>query len=110
VLSQAVAPPPAPVAARLDLDPAEPAVEIVRLRSVGGEPLLLETSWVPWAACPGLEGEDLARRSLYDLLEGRYGHRLAKPGRRSRRRRRATGRAAPRCRGGSPVLLVEAWR
>jgi GntR family transcriptional regulator len=108
VLSQAVAPPPAPVAARLDLDPAEPAVEIVRLRSVGGEPLLLETSWVPRAACPGLEGEDLARRSLYDLLEGRYGHRLGEA--------RQTVEATTAGDGdapllgvavGSPVLLVE---
>ncbi len=108
VLSQAVAPPPVPVAARLGLGPAEPAVEIVRLRSVGGEPLLLETSWVPWAACPGLDAEDLERRSLYDLLEGRYGHRLAE----ARQTVEATAAGEPDSlllgvAAGSPVLLVE---
>ena len=77
VIEHVVAAPPAPVAEKLALGPGEPAVAIVRLRSVGGEPLLLETSWVPWAACPGLEAEDLARGSLYALLERRYGHHLA---------------------------------
>ena len=48
----------------------------MRLRSAGDTPLLLETSYVPAARCPGLEREDLERQSLYSLLELRYGHRL----------------------------------
>jgi GntR family transcriptional regulator len=77
VLAQAVAPAPPAIAARLDLAPGDPVLNVVRLRLVEGEPLLLEASHLPAAACPGLEREDLARRSLYDLLEHRYGHRLA---------------------------------
>ena len=77
VIEQGVEEAPQAVAGRLGLMAAAPAVCVVRLRSVQGEPLLLETSWLPAAACPGLEREDLARRSLYDLLENRYGHRLA---------------------------------
>jgi len=69
-----VLPPPA-VAAALDLQPTEETVRIVRLRSAGESPLLLETSYIPRAICPGLEREELGSRSLYALLELRYGHR-----------------------------------
>ncbi len=37
--------------------------------------MLLETSYIPRAMCPGLEREELGSRSLYTLLELRYGHR-----------------------------------
>jgi len=42
-----------------------------------GEPLLLETSYVPAALCPGLENVDLTGRSLYATLENDFGLRLA---------------------------------
>jgi GntR family transcriptional regulator len=44
-----------------------------RVRFGDGEPLLLETFWVPDALCPDLGRRDLARGSLYDLLRQRYG-------------------------------------
>ncbi len=44
-----------------------------RVRFGDGEPLLLETFWVPDALCPDLARRDLARGSLYDLLRERYG-------------------------------------
>lgn len=68
--------PPRAIAAALDLEDGEKTIQIVRLRSAGDVPLLLETSHVPAARCPDLEHEDLERLSLYSLLETRYGHRL----------------------------------
>lgn len=76
VLEQALASPPAPVATGLALPPGETAIKVVRLRSAGDLPVLLETSFLPALVCPGLEREDLARHSLYALLELRYGLRL----------------------------------
>jgi GntR family transcriptional regulator len=76
VLECAVVTPPAAIAAALALADDERTVRVVRLRSAGETPLLLETSYVPAAQCPGLEREDLERQSLYSLLELRYGHHL----------------------------------
>ncbi len=76
VLEQALVSPPQRVAERLALRPDAQTVKVVRLRFVDGQPLLLETSYVPSALCPGLESEDLAGQSLYTLLEERYGLRL----------------------------------
>lgn len=77
VIEQSVGPAPASVAARLGLAANDEVVRVVRLRSAQGDPLLLETSWLPALACPGLERADLANGSLYDLLERDFGHRLA---------------------------------
>jgi GntR family transcriptional regulator len=76
VLEQTIVTPPAIVAAALELRPGEAAVKIVRLRSAGETPVLLETSFVPASGCPGLEEADLETQSLYLLLDLRYGIRL----------------------------------
>lgn len=76
VLEHALVDCPPYAAAGLDLSAGEPVVKIVRVRMVDEVPLLLETSVVPAALCPGLEEEDLAERALYELLERRYGLRL----------------------------------
>lgn len=76
VLECAVVVPPEAIAAALNLATGEETVRVVRLRSAGDSPLLLETSYVPRSRCPGLEHEDLEQQSLYSLLELRYGHRL----------------------------------
>lgn len=76
VIECAVVIPPSAIATALELIEGEEAVRVVRLRSAGETPLLLETSLVPRVRCPGLEFEDLERQSLYSLLELRYGYRL----------------------------------
>jgi GntR family transcriptional regulator len=76
VLECSVIVPPAAIAAALELGDNEETVRVVRLRSAGDDPLLLETSYIPRRRCPGLEHEDLERQSLYSLLELRFGHRL----------------------------------
>jgi GntR family transcriptional regulator len=75
VLEQEVTVPPPAIAAALDLEDTDETIRIVRLRSAVATPLLLETSWIPRALCPGLEREDLERQSLYSLLGLRYGCR-----------------------------------
>ncbi len=60
-------------ARRLALEPGAPVYEIRRLRLADGEPLILETIYVPEAVCPGLSHADLAAAPLYTLLSARYG-------------------------------------
>lgn len=76
VLEQAVVTAPPSIAHRLGLSTLKSVVKLVRLRSSGNVPLLLETSFLPAELCPGLESEDLEQNSLYVLLEMRYGLQL----------------------------------
>jgi GntR family transcriptional regulator len=63
------------VAHTLELPVGAPVYELCRLRIVDGEPLSLQTAYLPLELCPKLEENDLAG-SLYRLLETRYGLRL----------------------------------
>src|SRR5262249_43202348 len=47
-----------------------------RLRLNDGEPLALELARIPERLCPGLERFDVAKTSLYQILEQSYGLRL----------------------------------
>ncbi len=76
VLMQALVLPPARVAHLLQLAAGALALQITRLRKVRQEPVLMETSFLPAALCPGLESADLAAHSLYALLENDHGLRL----------------------------------
>lgn len=76
VLEREVILPPPEVRDALRLEEHGQVIRIVRLRSTGAAPLLLETSYIPYARCPGLEEEDLERQSLYRVLEQRFGLRL----------------------------------
>lgn len=76
VLEQTLVYPPARVAEMLRLANTSMAVKVTRVRKVNGEPVLLETSFLPQALCPGLEFTDLATHSLYALLETDYRLRL----------------------------------
>lgn len=72
VLEQAAVRPPQRVADLLKLAAGDMAVKVTRLRKINDEPVLLETSFLPAALCPGLEQADLAMHSLYALLETQY--------------------------------------
>ncbi len=72
VLEQSLIVPSPRVATKLNLDPHEKVVWIVRLRRVNQEPVLLETSMIRAALAPDLEDADLSTHSLYKLLEARY--------------------------------------
>jgi GntR family transcriptional regulator len=46
---------------------------VERLRTADGEPMALERSHIPVTVAPDLNAQQLSDRSLYDLLENRYG-------------------------------------
>jgi GntR family transcriptional regulator len=60
-------------ASQLGLAPGTEVVIIARLRSVGGDPVALDRSWLPVEPGKRLLGADLSAGSLYDLLAGRAG-------------------------------------
>jgi GntR family transcriptional regulator len=68
----------AQVAEYLELEPGTATIEIERLRSAGGRPLVLETVHLPAERFPGLLETDLAHQSLYGLLAERYGVSLVR--------------------------------
>jgi GntR family transcriptional regulator len=77
VLEQALQPAGEKIGFRLDLPALTPVIKISRLRSVGGHPVVLVSSFLPYALCPGLIQADLRMQSLYAFLEQEYGLRIA---------------------------------
>ena len=73
VISAAVMPVPRSTADDLAMRPGDPVVHVERLRSIEGEPLMLESTDLPSALFPGLEALDLEHRSLYTVLADDYG-------------------------------------
>ncbi|MCD2188311.1 GntR family transcriptional regulator [Actinomycetospora soli] len=66
------------LAAGLGIGAGEPVVRIARLRLADDEPMAREVLHVPAAVAPGLRGADLEDgASWYELLEARYGRRIA---------------------------------
>jgi GntR family transcriptional regulator len=59
------------LAGRLRVPPGERIVSFTRLRLGSGEPMAVETVWIPAMLVPGLEPTDLDG-SLYELLARRY--------------------------------------
>ena len=73
VLKLGVVPAGASVAERLQIRGGTPVVELQRLRFVEAEPIVLVTSYLPHALCPGLEKVDFREQSLYAYLQNSYG-------------------------------------
>jgi GntR family transcriptional regulator len=61
----------------LGIEPGDPVMVLERLRAVDGEPLILETAFLPMALFPGLPELDFAHRSLYDILREDFGREVA---------------------------------
>jgi GntR family transcriptional regulator len=77
VLGQAIVPASEVVARHLALVPGSPVVHLERVRTADGEPMALERTHLPAQRLPGLESADLTDASLYELLERRWGVRMA---------------------------------
>ena len=75
-LSSTLVEPPDIVREDLELGPHGTAVELVRLRLIDGLPAVLETEWFPADRFGGLAEEDMSK-SLYGILERRYGVQIA---------------------------------
>jgi GntR family transcriptional regulator len=107
VLTQRIAPVPAPVAAELGLEVATDVVELVRLRSVDGAPNHVAHSYLSAQTYPDVAVHDFSQGSLYDHLRQEYGADLAHA-----RIAVDVGTAAPgeadllRVVAGSPLLVV----
>ena len=66
------------VAADLRLPTGTPVIHLERLRFVNDEPWVWTVTHIPESIAPGLIGEDLTDRSLYEVLESSYGVRLVR--------------------------------
>jgi len=78
VLEQKLIPASKKVAAMMNLKEGDQVIKIDRLRSVGNEPILIVTTFLPYEICPALLEEDLTNQSLYGVLEGRYKLEIAR--------------------------------
>ena len=65
------------IAQALGIDLGNQVTRIERLRFASGQPMALETSFIPSELCSGIEHQDLTG-SLYALLETTYDLRLAR--------------------------------
>lgn len=61
------------VAGNLEISPADEVVRLTRLRLADGEPMAIETVYLPVHLVPGLSHDDVDQRSLYELLASQYG-------------------------------------
>jgi len=65
------------LAALLEIPAGAPVLHVRRLRLADDEPMAVEDLHVPADLVPGLTGADLENRSYYELLDQRFGHRIA---------------------------------
>lgn len=75
LISLKLAIPAPPVRDLFELHEQQKVYELQRVRLKDGEPLALELARIPERFCPGLERFDLARTSLFEILEQSYGLR-----------------------------------
>jgi GntR family transcriptional regulator len=78
VLRQEVLSAPHEVATGLGLRLGDRVHILVRRRSVEGEKILISTTYIPEALCPGLIDDDLSVGSLFRLLRDKYGMRIGR--------------------------------
>jgi GntR family transcriptional regulator len=69
VLRQQVVTAPKHVCEFLKLPQDTQVIEMERLRSINGEPIVLVTSYLPYSLCPTVATADFSYQSLYDYLE-----------------------------------------
>ncbi|MCG8638960.1 MAG: GntR family transcriptional regulator [Desulfobacterales bacterium] len=60
------------IAKKLRLDNQDKVYEFTRLRLADNEPMILETTYIPYNLFPGIFKEDLEKIPLYDILKNQY--------------------------------------
>ena len=75
VLRQELTTAPVAIASALAVPVGAPVVCLERLRSIGGEPLVHATTFLPWPRFADLLDVDLAEAGLYATLDERFGVR-----------------------------------
>ncbi|QBD82965.1 GntR family transcriptional regulator [Ktedonosporobacter rubrisoli] len=78
IVRQQLIPATPEIASRLGLSAGEEVMDLVRVRSVEDEKLLVSTTHIPRALCPDLHTIDLSSTSLYHVLQTRYGLKIAR--------------------------------
>ena len=73
VLDQGVIAAPPDVAAKLEIPPLTSVFRLQRLRFADGEPVGLQTAYVPLASVPGITDISFSDGSLYEVFRSRYG-------------------------------------
>lgn len=73
VLLREAVPAPVRVSRALDIPIEAPTLHLRRLRLLDGEPLCVIESYLPEQIVPGLADVDITDRSLYDVIEERFG-------------------------------------
>jgi GntR family transcriptional regulator len=61
------------IAAALEVSPETPVFVLKRLRMADGEPVGIQTAYIPLALAPGIGDENLENVSLYEILQTRWG-------------------------------------
>jgi len=73
VLDQGLIDSPADIASCLAIAEGEPVFRLQRLRFAEGEPMGLQTAYVPAKLAPGIERLSFTDASLYEILAARFG-------------------------------------
>ena len=108
ILKQEVIEAPKKIANFLNLRKNEKVIVISRLRRLNNEPVVLDTTYIPYKMCPDLLDEDMTNKSLYEFLEGKHKFEIDR-GRRFIEAVIADGREAKllNIKKGSPLVLIE---
>lgn len=64
------------IAGRLDINAGDKVIKLARLRESDSQPIIWETSFIPFKVCPHLIEEDL-NGSLFSILEEKYGLKIS---------------------------------
>ena len=56
----------------LKIGPDDLALHLMRVRLADDQPMSLQTAYLPYSLCPGLELEDLSNQSLFTVLREKY--------------------------------------
>lgn len=73
ILLQKIIPSEEKIAKNLHINPGDPVLNLVRLRTADDLPVAIHNSYLPSALCPGLENENLTNSSLFAILRHKYG-------------------------------------
>ncbi|CAL8979004.1 HTH-type transcriptional repressor DasR [Propionicimonas sp. T2.31MG-18] len=73
LVSVALAKPPAEVVVALGLEPGQKAWRVLRVRLADNDPIAHEDGWYPAEPLGGLDQQDIAGGSLYEILGTQYG-------------------------------------
>jgi GntR family transcriptional regulator len=77
VIDQDVVAAPADIASRLEIAAGAPVFRLQRLRLADGEPMGLQTAYIPMALVPEIDRLSFVDASLYEVLASRYSLRPA---------------------------------